>query len=80
MVATLLKQVPADVSSDEGSLRAAQAAAAKAAALAGSPDCDTASALPELLMAWFYAGYHTGGRAAMLADGTKPCGLASEHA
>lgn len=54
----LLSQVPRDVAAVPQSLAAAEAAIVKAAVLSQSAECR--SNMPELMMAWFYAGYHAG--------------------
>jgi len=57
MAMALTQQVPDDVAADQDSLQAAKAAISKAADVVRHPDF-CYSCLPELLMAWFYAGYH----------------------
>jgi hypothetical protein len=58
IVSNLQQQVPSDVAAVPDSLAAAQAAMQKAAAVAQMPD--SLNNMPELLMAWFYAGFHAG--------------------
>lgn len=59
MMKSLLQQVPADVAAESASLQAATAAMSKAAEMMQQQEFCLGN-LPELLMAWFYAGYHCG--------------------
>jgi hypothetical protein len=56
---SLLQQVPADVAAESAGLQAATAAMSKAVEMVQQSEF-TLGKLPELLMAWFYAGYHCG--------------------
>lgn len=54
----LLTQIPSDVAACPGSLSAAQAAIEKAVAVSQAPHC--VNQMPDLMMAWFYAGFCAG--------------------
>lgn len=58
IAAELMSQIPRDMAAVPESLAAAEAAIVKAAAL--SQSAEMRNNMAELMMAWFYAGYHAG--------------------